>query len=246
MKRVALIDADVLVWLASYGMGEYDLHIAKKVLQDKVKTILDESGAFEYMLFIGGKNNFRYHIDRNYKANRVGTEKPILFNDVKAHIRDHWGAFVSNGCETDDSIVATAKWLKEEGKEPIVCSIDKDFLTKEGLMYKWSRSFGKKVTESEIITTNKDEANLNFAIQMLMGDKADNIKGIRGMGVAKSTKLLKGKTRWQMLLAIARLYKSQYGSKWLLEMTTTFRLLHLVDDYNVIDIPKRFYHVFNI
>ncbi|MCP4973835.1 MAG: hypothetical protein GY914_09210, partial [Prochlorococcus sp.] len=113
-------------------------------------------------------------------------------------------------------------------------------------MYKWSRSFGKKVTESEIITTNQDEANLNFAIQMLMGDKADNIKGIRGMGVAKSTKLLKGKTRWQMLLAIARLYKSQYGSKWLLEMTTTYRLLYLVDDYNVIDIPKGFYHVFNI
>ncbi len=246
MKRVALIDADVLIWLASYGMGEYDLHIAKKILSDKVKTILEETNSFEYMLFIGGRNNFRYHIDRNYKANRVDTEKPILFNDIKVHIREFWDAFVSNGCETDDSIVACAKWLKEEGKEPIICSIDKDFLTKEGVMYKWSRSVSGKVIDSQIITTTKEDANLNFAVQMLMGDKADNIKGIKGMGITKSTKLLKGKTRWQMLLAISKMYRKQYGNRWLLEMTTAYRLLYLVDDYNIIDIPKAFYNVYKI
>ena len=84
-------------------------------LTNKIDTIIAETNCQLYKLFIGGKNNFRYHIRNDYKANRIGVEKPALFYATKQLLIDKWNAFVSNGLETDDTVVATAKWCMDNG-----------------------------------------------------------------------------------------------------------------------------------
>ena len=234
-NKIALIDVDILLFFASYDIDE--LYVAKKILVNKINSILKETDATQYELFVGGYNNFRYLIDGNYKANRKGVEKPFLFEDLKALTITELDSFVSNGLETDDSIVATARYIKENTDSvPIICSIDKDFLTKEGFVYSWSR----KNVSDKLSYTSKKTANFNFAVQMLVGDRADNILVCSGIGQKTAEKMLKNKSNFLMIFTIVRTYKRFYGSNWKVKMIDTYRLLYLVDDYNRVRVPKEF------
>ena len=41
---------------------------------------------------------------------------------------------------------------------------------------------------------------------MLIGDKSDNVEGVKGIGKVKAPKLLEDKTNFSKLLTVARLY----------------------------------------
>ncbi len=234
-NKIALIDVDILLFFASYDIEE--LYVAKTILVNKISSILEKINATQYELFVGGYNNFRYLIDDNYKANRKGVEKPFLFEDLKALTITELDSFVSNGVEVDDSIVATARYIKENTDSiPIICSIDKDFLTKEGFVYSWAR----KNVSDKMTYTDKKTADFNFAVQMLVGDRADNILVCSGIGVKTAEKMLKNKSNFLMILTIVRTYKRFYGSDWKVKMIDTYRLLFLVDNYNRVRIPRKF------
>ena len=234
-NKIALIDVDILLFFASYDIDE--IHIAKSILTNKINSILDKVGAEQYELFVGGYNNFRYLIDDNYKANRKGVEKPLLFYDLKKLAIEQLQSFVANGVETDDVITATARYIKENTDSiPIICSIDKDFLTKEGYVYAWAR----KNVSDRLSYTDKMTAEFNFAVQMLVGDRADNILVCSGIGNKTAEKMLKGKSRFAMLLTLVRTYKKFYRGDWKVKLIDTYRLLYLVDNYERIKIPKEF------
>jgi len=52
--------------------------------------------------------------------------------------------------------------------------------------------------KKELFYITKEEAVYNFYMQFLVGDNADNIKGVYGVGPKKAAKLLEGKTELEM------------------------------------------------
>lgn len=239
MTNLALIDADILLWLASYEK-QY-MHEVKDYINNKLHEILTNTNSYHYKFFIGGKNNFRYHIRSDYKANRRDVEKPELLSATKEYFTKELNAFVSNGVETDDTILATAKYVKDNQLfNPIVCSTDKDFKTKPIVQYSWERQIMGKVYESTLIEYTDAEAMFNLAMQLLTGDAGDNIKTCKGIGKAGAKKILNGKSKWGMIRAICQTYKNFYGDKWLVKLTEVWHLISLIDDYDRVYIPKSF------
>ena len=239
MTNLALIDGDILVWLASYEK-QY-MHEVIDSIDYKLKEILENTNSFHYRFFVGGKNNFRYHIRKDYKANRKDTEKPALFDVTKQYFIETLNAFVSNGVETDDTIVATAKYVKDKGLyNPIVCSTDKDYKIKAGTIYSWERQMMGKIFPSSLTETSQEEADYNLLHMLLIGDRGDNIVTCKGVGKAKADKILAGKSRYGMIRAVCDTYKQFYKDKWLVKLTEVFHLINLIDDYNRVAIPKEF------
>ena len=238
MTNLALIDADLLVWLASYEK-DY-LYEAEEVINFKLEEIITATDCSHYKFFVGGRNNFRHFIKSDYKAHRTG-DKPELFDATKQLFIEKYNAFVSNGVETDDSIVATAKYVKDnELYNPIVCTTDKDYKIKPLTLYSWERNFLGKVIEAKWTEVTEEEAWHNFCVMMLTGDAGDNIKVCKGIGKAKAAKILDGKTRQGMIRAIVNTYKMFYGENWKYKLTETYHLINLIDDYTRVNVPKEY------
>ena len=75
---------------------------------------------------------------------------------------------------------------------------------------------------------------------MLVGDRGDNIITCDGIGDKKAEKILADKNEFGMMLALARTYKKFYGYKWRLKFEEVYKLLNLVDNYNIVKIPKEY------
>lgn len=132
--------------------------------------------------FITTGDNFRYEVDDTYKAHRFDTPKPKWYNEVKAYIIDKYNADESDGLEADDRIGIEAGKLRANKEEYIVVSQDKDLDQIQGLHYNTRRGEFYEMTE--------DEGIRYLWQQMLTGDRADNIKGIYGIGDKKALKLI--------------------------------------------------------
>ena len=246
MENLLIIDADSIIYLASYKKDNMEYVI--EYLDDMVNTMLEETNSNHYILVVGGKNNFRYIIRRDYKANRKYSEKPLLFYETKQYMIDALGAFVCDGNESDDVVVATANYVRDnELYNPIIAAIDKDIGVKPNTIYRWASGRWDKDTEeyivtrhSELFTVSEHDAFVNTVSQLITGDSTDNIKVCKGMGKAKVAKLMAGKSHYDMIRVLIATYKKYYGSRWKWKLTETYHLINLVDDYNVVDVPKKY------
>jgi hypothetical protein len=135
----------------------------------------------DYELFLTGKTNFRNEVAVTvpYKGNRKDVKKPKHLPLLREYLQTAWGASVSDGQEADDDIAIRATEL---GEESIIVSIDKDFMQVPGWHYNFVKKVKKHVTPEEGLRF--------FYKQILMGDSADNIKGIFRVGEKKATKML--------------------------------------------------------
>jgi len=82
--------------------------------EDLMRRIIQDVGADEYRLFIGGEDNFRYQIDPNYKANRKDVPRPEYLQDVRAFLCTEWNAEIVNGIEADDALGIVQTQLRKE------------------------------------------------------------------------------------------------------------------------------------
>lgn len=75
-----------------------------------------------------------------------------------------------------------------------IVSLDKDMLSIPGLHYSWrieGEVKGKKwVKEAKFTLVDELEGLRHFYEQCLKGDKADNVKGVEGLGEKKAQKIL--------------------------------------------------------
>jgi len=115
------------------------------------------------------------------------------------------GAIVVDGAEADDALGAL-QWLDLKNRkskdyldcETVICTIDKDLNMIPGLHYNWGKQ------DEGIVIINQEEADLFFFEQMLTGDAADNIAGIKGIGSITAKRLLKNTTSNQDSLRIVK------------------------------------------
>lgn len=179
----ALIDADIVAWRAAASAEDDDIFIATSRADFILNTMLDELDVKEQVLFLTGKNNFRYQIYPEYKAFRANKPRPKWEQAVKQHLVDHWQALYIDGMEADDALgIAQCAAPKDS---TIICTIDKDLKMIPGNHYNFVNKRSFYVTDEEGIRF--------FYYQLLIGDPTDAIKGVYGIGPKKAEKLLAGK-----------------------------------------------------
>lgn len=174
---IALLDGDIITFRAAFSAeDEEQPYIACSRASAMLDEILSVTAATEYKLFLSGQDNFRYKVYPEYKANRLGAKRPKWEKDVRAFLELDWNAELSAGCEADDLLGIHAN------KNSIICTIDKDLDQVAG----WHYNFVKK----EKYFVSEDKACYNFYYQLLVGDTADGIKGVPGIGPKKATHIL--------------------------------------------------------
>lgn len=145
-----------------------------------IKKILDDTQATEFQCYLTAshdKTAFRKQIYPEYKANRKAP-RPVHYEALREFLVNDYGASISTIIEADDAIGIDCA----ADNSTVVVSIDKDLLQLPGLNYNFVK---EKFTE-----VNQHSGLRSFYKQLLMGDKADNIKGVEGIGEIKAERIL--------------------------------------------------------
>ena len=185
MKITSLIDGDIVAyrcaascWNAKTGAILTPVKIAYYRIEDMLDNIFKASASDKYRMFLSDSKNFRHEIYPQYKANRTGLARPPYLDNCKNYLVQKRNAEVCEGIEADDALgIAQC-----ENPSTVICSIDKDLLQIPGLHYNF-------VKDTKVLVTPVGGLR-HFFKQLLIGDVADNIHGIRGIGVTKANKLI--------------------------------------------------------
>ena len=178
---IALIDADIVAFrcAASCETEQYE-ESAKEIAvlrTDKLmREILYVTSADFYHAYLTGKGNFRKKINPEYKAHRKDKPVPKYLQDCKQFLIDNWNTELCEGYEADDALGTM------QTKETIICTIDKDLDMIPGDHYNW--------VKNESYTISEVDGLRNFYKQLLIGDKADNIFGVAGIGTVKAERII--------------------------------------------------------
>lgn len=162
--------------------------IARWYLDKLVKGVLDNCGCDEYRMYLTPSTTFRNYYE-DYKANRTAA-RPLHLKAIREYMIKEWGAEVCDNIEADDAL-SIAGWdaWKNLSNLPLLVHIDKDIDQVPGEHLNWRRVERYNVTE--------EEARKELFRSMLVGDTADNIKGIKGIGPVKAEKILDKSTNWE-------------------------------------------------
>ena len=203
--------------------------LATAGVQSSINKIIKETQATSYTVILEGEGNFRKHYPAkwvSYKGQRL--ERPMIFSQVVERVKEVYrkqGVLIEAvGIETDD-LVCMAGWRAHHdpcGSELVIAYKDKDIPANTvGTMYNYqSYSLHENTLE---------EQRKRFAIQLLIGDTADNIpnlkltsdirekysirKNITGVGASTAEKLLTDVETCNMLPHILSIYQEVYGKE---------------------------------
>lgn len=186
-KALALIDGDILVYRVGFSTNEPDEEkFAVSRMGNFVDRLIRLEGIETYEGYLTGKNNYRSEIatEQAYKGNRKDARKPVHYDSLREYLISKWGFTVVDGQEADDAMGIKAYELPEDSS--CIMTIDKDLDMIRGWHYNFVKEDLYYVTEKEAIK--------NFYIQILTGDRVDNIPGIKGIGPVKAKKILENCT----------------------------------------------------
>lgn len=181
---------------------------------------------------------FKIKAQKPYQANREGAKKPALVEPLRyavgrkqLHLPDNFELVFNDTYEADDSVIMSGvKW----GDECVIYSLDKDLLcTRNRMLCPETNlivpgvpmnSVGTLMLK-ELSSTKKSVGRgpLFFWAQMLMGDHADNIKGITKVagklcGPARTVELLEQfigtASELRVAMFVLRLYMENKQNPW--------------------------------
>lgn len=238
-KRVLLIDADSISYLSSYfpetsflefptlkeRQEECKYRIRNKI-QEIQNNVEEWYNIISTIMFVGGKDNFRYKIYPEYKANRTKAVKPELLEYAKKYLIE-LGAIQSHGAEADDYVIEAAKEVIENC---VIATIDKDLLYwGPNVPFYDYRTY--KETTGEFKAISDTERKWLKALQLVSGDATDNIKGSPGIGLAYCKKnIFDTFTDYQYIKYIFIAYLKSYKNDYKLakqQMKMNYKLLKL-------------------
>jgi DNA polymerase I len=196
-KRIALVDADGILYAAALG-GETTCEGEQLQLLDsgyvykdclkRIERAIEWTGADQAFVCLSARTVFRKDILPSYKAQRKATPRPLLLDELRAMMSElspHKVMLVDN-LEADDVCGIASGNLQAAGKDPVVVSPDKDMRTIPGKLLVPPR----KGLKPKIETITLDMADRFHMFQTLTGDVTDNYVGCPGVGPAKAEKLL--------------------------------------------------------
>ncbi len=151
----------------------------------------------DYIIFaIDSKGpTFRNELDANYKANREAPPEDLL---KQLPIAIEWinkmgyKTLGKEGFEADDMIATVVKFAKQEGINVRVVSHDKDLyqLIDDGRVVLVDAIKNSIIDEDFCVKKYGIHPKQFIDYQALLGDSADNVPGVKGIGKVTATKLL--------------------------------------------------------
>lgn len=217
-----LIDADILTYSIPYMfMEEAEEDVCLQTLDKKINEIIEKTKAETYQLYLTGKGNFRNKIATTapYKGQRK-KEKPTHYQASRDYMVKCWDAVVIDGMEADDAIAIYAT----QNEDCVIASLDKDTFMVGGWKYKWSVGdrpnrmwYATELGSLELNSKRKlvFDGLKGFYAQMILGDKVDEIQGLKGKGDVFTYNNLKDLNSDEKLLScVMELYEVQFPGKW--------------------------------
>lgn len=212
---ILLVDGDIVCYRCAASAEGDPVEVALLRCENQMNEIRQNCGIgdIDYnpdtcKIFLSGESNFRYEIFPEYKANRT-QPKPRWLQDCREYLVTQWGANVTEGYEADDALGISAT------DDCIIASDDKDMLQICGKHY--------NIRTQKSIEVSDEEARWSFYYQLLVGDSADNIKGVKGIGKVKANRTLEvGMSEWDMFEICRNLYNNDE------EMLMNGQLLHIL------------------
>ncbi len=194
MSKICLIDGSGFIFRAFHALPP--LHTKDGLPVNAVygfaKSImaLHESRDIEYIavIFDASRITFRQSIYKEYKAHRPPAPEDLIpqFPLIKQLTEElHIKAIEKEGFEADDLIATYTKLAAESGIEVEIISSDKDLMqliddAKNIHMFDAIKS--RKITSKEVLEKFNVTPDKIIDLQALMGDSADNVPGVRGVG----------------------------------------------------------------
>lgn len=194
----SLIDGDILVYRIGFSSENEGESIAIARCSEFLEDLLLFNNFDSYQGYLTGKRNFRNEIaiSAPYKGNRKAA-KPKHYELLREYMQSAWDFKLIEDQEADDAI-GIAAYEMTVG-EYCICSIDKDLDMLRGDHFNFVKNERYFITEEQGIK--------NFYKQILMGDRVDNIIGIKGIGTVKAERLLKEcKSEKEMYLTVLEAY----------------------------------------
>ena len=224
---IAIVDADSCIYQTAWQQPSLDKAF-ENYLTIMSKHWIDPVWSDEQFIYCGGKDNFRYNLCPNYKANRKAPpEDANLFRPLMQKIIDEGLAIPSDGMEADDMVRIKATELASLNKEFTVVHIDKDLDCIPGKHY--------NPRKQEFYEIDVDTADLLYWTQMLKGDPTDNLPGLPKVGPKKAEAMLKGVPMGRRKSRVLAAYRAKYGRvDWkekLLETANGIHILRSEGDY---------------
>ncbi len=204
MGKIVLIDAYSLIYKAYFGVRP--MHSADGTPTNAIygfmnmllKLNSDESPDMTIAAFDYSKVTFRTQMFSDYKAGRESMPEELSLQlPIIMDILEKAGVVIlkKEGYEADDIIGSISKQAAESGYEAIIVTGDRDSF--QLVMDNVEVHYAKKGV-SDIVIVNKDYIFENYKvtppqlidIKALMGDKSDNIPGVKGIGEKTAISLI--------------------------------------------------------
>jgi len=185
----------------SFTYRDIDVSQALVHAEEKLQLILDGiGGKLENveLHFTGGRSSFRYDLlkeafpndeEMHYKFKRKKKSAPCGLQELKELMCTRHEGQIWYEWEADDVVVLLKK-LHEDNS--ILCAVDKDVL-KNTIGKHWNYYEAGYLANPIIMKWDEfdeDEANYNQYLQVIVGDKSDNVPGLKGIGPAKAAKFI--------------------------------------------------------
>lgn len=223
-KTLVICDADSILYTTSYSYREKTLEEAIEGMDNFINQIGNTCNADGLLLCLTKGPNIRhqYAKTKTYKGNRKYGEKPIYYDELRAHMIDFWGAWVQPGYEADDLIFIARTELQKNFDRVILATNDKDCLQYPGVYLDYKKMLFMNIKE--------EAASKSFWTQMITGDSTDNISAIEGAGPKAAEKLLKDKDYKEYSQTVLKAYIDKYEEKHGIErFYESYKLLKLLD-----------------
>lgn len=210
MKTELLIDGDIMLYQIGcanerdvrFSDGKHILYSEEsecfEALDGYVFNLKKKLDATDVTIGLSDSKNFRKEVYKEYKSNRVGSRKPLVYQTMKDYCFKNYNTLQWPTLEGDDvlGILAT----EPVDHKRIVVSIDKDMETIPCNLYNPDKDDSYRVI-SEV------QADYKLHIQALTGDRTDNYPGCPKMGPVTAEKTLEdSKNLWE---SVVGQYKKQ-------------------------------------
>lgn len=183
---------------------EHALQNVKTTIRNALKNI----GVSEWDLtvYLSGGENFRYDVAkaRPYKGNRDKAHRPTHEQAIKDYIVATYPTVVSVTDEADDQLGIAQCSIGP--MDSVILTQDKDLDMIPGLKYDF--------VQDETYSVTPEQAEFNFACQLLTGDSTDNIPGLPGIGPAKAKKALRGVETEDLMDVVVSMYQAHTPEKY--------------------------------
>lgn len=212
-------------------------------LNGMLDNAVDKTDASEIKLFIKNpdERTFRYLVDPQYKANRIGADKPFLYDECVWYLNKKYEPVTARaGLEVDDelgilqwedylrarNIADKRGWqyvYKNNEARTCICTVDKDLDVIPGWHY--------NPTKQEVYWVTEEQAKRAFYKQVLTGDTSDNVKGLDRVGPKTAEKLLDGVKISDLEARVLEEYRTREGPDGELRMRTNQALVYILRNF---------------